>query len=274
MSAYLALRELKDIFSLGHMLEFAVLSRDIMVCVVVQMETGQLYLTDTYLFEEEAEVVGHGHDERGRSYIILNQTIFYPQGGGQPCDHGTIRNDSSLISIVEVRGSPRGEILHYSNSDIPEISPGSVVRCIIDEKRRMMNARYHTAGHLVSSIVEEVVPHLKATKCHAFPGEAYVEFPQGSEEPNADVVQSKLLAILKTGAETKIFDISAEDFEKTFYKLPYDIPGRETFRVLQIGQYPPVPCGGTHIGNVSEIGDITIKVNSRKGTIKVSYSLN
>jgi alanyl-tRNA synthetase len=137
----------------------------------------------------------------------------------------------------------------------------------------MLASKYHTAGHLVSSVVEEIAPSLKATKCHAFPGEAYVEFPQVSPVPDALSIQNRLSEIQKLGAETKTFDISAEDFEKIFYRLPYNIPGRQTFRVLQIGEYPPVPCGGTHVKNTSEIGDITIKVNSRKGTIKVSYSL-
>jgi alanyl-tRNA synthetase len=235
----------------------------------MQDKTELLYLTDTYLFESNARVVRQGYDEKGRSYIVLDQTIFHPQGGGQPCDHGIVDN----LQIVAVKKASTGEIFHYYDTGVPDILPDSVVKCVIDKDRRMLNAKYHTAGHLVSSVVEEMNSSLKATKCHAFPGEAYVEFPQASAEPDVAIIQNRLSEVLKIGAETKIFDISAEDFEKSFYKLPYDIPDRQTFRVLQIGIYPPVPCGGTHVKNISEVEDITVRVNSRKGVIKVSYSL-
>jgi alanyl-tRNA synthetase len=137
----------------------------------------------------------------------------------------------------------------------------------------MLNARYHTAGHLVSNIVEEVEPSLKAVKCHAFPKESYVEFPLVATVPDSSVVQNRLIEVIKGGIETKIFDISAEDFERSFYKLPYDIPGREAFRVMQIGTYPPVPCGGTHLKNISEVGNINVKIASKKGIVRVSYLL-
>ncbi|MDR2074873.1 MAG: hypothetical protein LBP31_01475 [Holosporales bacterium] len=239
----------------------------------MQEKAKQLYLSDTYLFESTARITEQGKDEKGRSYIVLDQTIFHPQGGEQICDQGIISGDLFMATIVDVKKTPTGEIFHYCELDIPESLSGVEVSCVIDKERRMLASKYHTAGHLVSGVVEEIAPSLKATKCHAFPGEAYVEFPQASPVPEVSTLQNRLSEIQKSGAETKIFDISAEDFEKRFYKLPYDIPGRQTLRALQIGEYPPVPCGGTHIKNVSEIENIIVKVNSRKGSIKVSYSL-
>jgi alanyl-tRNA synthetase len=82
--------------------------------VMQEQETKRLYLSDTYLFESEARVVGQGKDESERNYIVLDQTIFHPQGGGQICDNGII-TDGSLFeaAITDVRGTPTGEIVHY-----------------------------------------------------------------------------------------------------------------------------------------------------------------
>src|SRR4051794_10927423 len=77
------------------------------------MNTDQLYLTDTYLFESEAVVASRGEDERGE-YIILDRTVFYPQGGAQPSDTGTLtRNyEDRIISFV---GFVDGEVRHYGD---------------------------------------------------------------------------------------------------------------------------------------------------------------
>ncbi len=97
--------------------------------------------------------------------------MFYPQGGGQPSDEGRIKNDTfetDVIRIIQVGD----EIQHYITSAITEVQIGSKVSCVLNQERRMINARYHTAGHLLGNIVEELYPNLKARKGHSFPHEA------------------------------------------------------------------------------------------------------
>jgi alanyl-tRNA synthetase len=228
--------------------------------------TKALYLEDTYRFETEAKIIKQGED-----YIILDQTIFYPQGGGQPFDCGKIETPNSEIQINAVRLID-DEIRHFGS--VNEDCSQAKVFCTIDRERRLLNARYHTAGHLLASIIENIYPDLTPTKCHAFPGESYVEFQCGSTIYDLEKVQQRLNDDIRMGLTTKIFEINRDLFEKKYYPLPYAIGDDKDFRVLQIGDYKPIPCGGTHLINTQEIGIATIKKSKIKNNIlKVSYEL-
>lgn len=232
--------------------------------------TIPLFLSYTYLFENKSYITNINHDEKG-SYFILNQTIFYPQGGGQPSDQGILRCSDIEIHITHVKqiGS---EIRHYV-SMLPDLPIGSRVVSQIDRARRIINARYHTAAHLIGNIAEQICPILKAVKAHSFPGEAYVEF-QGSEIPDTKVLTESLNKAIHGCLHTRTFEINAKEFEEKFYKLPYDIPSNKTFRAMQINDYPLVPCGGTHLSNCSEIGYIEIcKVKVKNSILRISYEV-
>jgi alanyl-tRNA synthetase len=147
------------------------------------------------------------------------------------------------------------------------------VTCKIDFNRRLLNAKYHTAGHLVAGCLENAHPQMIATKCHAFPGEAYVEF-QGASDLQIQSIQELVNQPLQRKISTKVFEIDLSSFESKYYKLPYSVPANKPFRVLQIGDYKPVPCGGTHLSNTDEIGSILIKkVKTKDGVLKISYEI-
>jgi alanyl-tRNA synthetase len=125
--------------------------------------TDQLYLKDTYLFESNARITEYKKDDRDMPYILLDRTIFYPQGGGQPCDRGKIVGNDSEYVIHDVR-QIGDEIRHYIEpvQNLLQNLPGnSTVKCILDRDRRLLNARHHTAGHLLGNIVEKLHPNLK-----------------------------------------------------------------------------------------------------------------
>jgi alanyl-tRNA synthetase len=128
--------------------------------------------------------------------------------------------------------------------------------------------------------VEEAYPHLIAIKCHAFPGEAYVEFSakKSQQEEQAPLLQQHIQELINHAIvqnfKTKVFAISKKEFEEHYYKLEYQIHEDKPFRVLQIGDYKPVPCGGTHLSNTTEIGRVTIKKIKIKGEIlKITYQV-
>jgi alanyl-tRNA synthetase len=237
--------------------------------------TDRLYLKDTYLFESDARIVECKKYERDVPYILLNQTIFYAQGGGQPCDHGKIVGTDFEYTVRDVRQIGE-EIRHYielSQSSTQNLPENSVVKCILDKDRRLLNARYHTAGHLLGNVVEELYPDLKAQKCHAFPGEAYIEF-RGDEMPNEESLRESLRNATTENLLTKIFETDHRQFESTYYKLPYEIPETKKFRVMQIGNYPPIPCGGTHVRSTGEIAEIMLKkMKQKNGLLKISFGV-
>lgn len=238
--------------------------------------TKKLYLKDTYQFNFEGSIQKVAEDEKG-IFIILDKSAFYPQGGGQPSDQGIIKNDhfeANVIHVVQINDETR----HYIISNNPnEILVKSKIYGIVNKERRLINARYHTAAHLFGNVIEILHPKLKAIKGHSFPNEAYVEF-QGdihvTEAINITTLQKTIDEAIAKNYKTKIFEVDPESFDKQFYKLPYNIPENKKFRVMQIGEMLPVPCGGTHLSSLGEIGHVSIrKIKAKNNCVRISYEV-
>ena len=113
--------------------------------------TKALYQQDTYLFTNEATVLAiQPPAEKTGWVVVLDETCFHPQGGGQPADTGTIAAGSSSFAVSMVKKDPSGVVLHEGPTEPPAvIAVGSKVVCTVDEKGRVFNARVHSAGHLI-----------------------------------------------------------------------------------------------------------------------------
>ncbi len=101
------------------------------------MATKLVYLDDTYKFTDQAQVEYLANDERGQ-YCVLDQTIFYPQGGGQPSDTGffeakAVQMPISFVCFVE------GEVRHYGDFSEGLLEKGDEVLLLVDEVRRLTN---------------------------------------------------------------------------------------------------------------------------------------
>lgn len=150
---------------------------------------------------------------------------------------------------------------------------GKTLHLSVDRERRLLNARYHTAAHLLGNVVESLHPDLKAIKGHSFPKEAYVDF-QGESLPDLEKVQAALKAAIESDLSTRIFEIDRVSFETKYYPLPYPTPAHKDFRVMQIGNFLPVPCGGTHLFSLKEIGEIRLpKMKSKDKIHHISYEV-
>lgn len=131
------------------------------------MQTIKVYLEDTYCFADYGEVIYTGMDDKGY-FFILNRTIFYPQGGGQPSDQGYLEIGGARSDVHHVRMIDN-QIRHYSSHDCKELL-GKSPKLIIDHEKRLLHAKLHTSGHLISNIIERKHPDYKAVKGHHFPG--------------------------------------------------------------------------------------------------------
>lgn len=214
-----------------------------------------------------------GKDEKG-IFIILDQTAFYPQSGGQPSDQGIIKNDCFEADVIHV-AQQGDEIKHYITSQTTEIPVGSKVYCLLNQERRLINARYHTAGHLLGNILEILNPKLKAIKGHSFSGEAYVEFQGDVDEAiNPTTLQNTINEASARNDKAMVFEMKPTAFEEQFYKLPYRIPDNKKFRAMQIGNMLPVPYGGTHLSYIGEIEHMRIiKIKNRNNCMHISYEV-
>ena len=221
------------------------------------MKTRPYYWENTYLFDATARVVALKEDDAGRNYLILDQTIFYPQGGGQPSDRGEVSWAGGLLEVILVK-IVDGEVRHYVEGSVDSLSPGQEVSLAVDGDTRLHHARLHTAGHVLATVVVKAFNSLRAVKGHHFPGECYVEF-EGALEGDRDMI----IDTLNEGL--------AHEIEQN-WPITARVDGSTGMRDVQIGEYPPVHCGGTHVNATGELNLVTVrKFKAKKGSVKIAY---
>lgn len=187
--------------------------------------------------------------------VILAETLFHPQGGGQKADLGFI----GKAHVLHVANREDGEVIHYVDS-LDGLSVGDEVLFQVDSAHRCLNSRLHTAGHLIAAVGEALAPSLKGRAGHHWPGEARVDFEiDGSEPDDSFEVQLK-------GEISRLISL-----DLPVHATPPDSPPR----LVQIGEYRPIPCGGTHVKGLGDIESIEIrKMKKSKGLLRISYDVS
>ena len=237
--------------------------------------TDLKYLDDTYADTGEAVVLRVGRDERG-PYIVLDQTIFYPQGGGQPSDVGSIQADDLVINVSFV-GFSEGQVLHYIAEEPSDLDGlvGRACELRLDKAKRLKHARLHTAGHLIAGIIDSQRGAMRATKGFHFEEGPYVEF-QGEPDGEADTflatLQEKINLLIAEDPRVTAALVSHDELKQRCWSVPTNLPEDKPLRTITIESLEPSPCGGTHVHNLSELGTLSVlKMKKRKGATKISY---
>jgi misacylated tRNA(Ala) deacylase len=218
------------------------------------MRTELLFRDDAYLRSAEAIVLSA--DERG---IVLDRTIFYPQGGGQQGDAGTLtRADGSVIAIADTRkGEAPDAVVHVVAPGTMLPAPGEAVSLALDWPRRYALMRLHTALHVMSCVV--VAP---VTGGNISPAKARLDFDIEMSRLDATHIERETNALIGRGVETETVWITDEELDarpelvKTMSVQPPRGSGR--VRLLRIPGIDLQPCGGTHVRNIGEIGGIRV----------------
>lgn len=231
------------------------------------------YLDNTYLFESEATFLEVKQNEKGMA-IILDETIFYPQWWGQPADTGTISCWENVFVVKDVRLDEEGRVRHFGEYRSGEFASWDRVHLHIHEEKRKLQAKLHSAGHLIDCAVSLLqIPNFHAIKGYHFPDNPYVEF-----EGSIDTPETILPAL-----QQKIDDLVSQNlcFEKR--NLTSDeakaqgiiVPIGKSARLVNLEWFLACWCGGTHISSTSEIGKLTIrKIKSSQGKTKISYVID
>ncbi len=239
--------------------------------------TNQLFLTDTYLFNCKCTVQSSSVDENGNSYVVVDNTIVYPGGGGQPIDSSYILSNESRVDIVAVKLASDG-LRHYLADNSLNIAPGDEFEMFISEPERRLNAALHTCGHwLTQVVVENLYLPLVPVKGHHHPLEAYVEFSGDLLLPEEDVLSQIQLAIAidKQTDAAVISQLGANDemLSNTLLPKNFKPPVDKPLRFTKIGDYQWIPCGGTHVSFMRDIKSITPRSLYKKGgKIRLSYT--
>ena len=238
--------------------------------------TKLLYMEDMQQLECEAFVTVVENKE-GRSIVYLDQTVFYPQGGGQPYDKGTISNGSSTFIVEEVRYAD-GLVQHIGSLQGQPFMQGEDVTCKVDAERRALHTRLHSGGHLVDMAVNELGYDWTPGKGYHFPDGPYVEYAGelGDETKEAVIekLNNKIAEILSRDIATEIRFVSKDEMGALCRHVPDYLPKDKPSRVVLYGDFG-VPCGGTHVANLKDIGTETIrKIKEKPGTLKISYQVD
>jgi len=223
--------------------------------------TTALFLVDSYLKESPARVVSI----KDGKYLILNQTVFYPKGGGQPHDMGKIIKGNEVYKVVYV-GKFSGEISH--EVDQVGLQPGDNVQCILNWERRYKLMRSHSAAHVLAALINKGTGALITGNQL---GEDHIRFDFSLQKFDRTLLEEYLTKA------NKLFSI---DIPVKWYNLPREeamkIPGIikmagafppniPTLRIVEIIGIDKQADGGTHVKNLKEIGKLKLIKTKNKG---------
>jgi misacylated tRNA(Ala) deacylase len=223
--------------------------------------TKALYLDDSYLRECDATVVSV---TEGKS-VVLDQTIFYPKGGGQPSDTGTIVRGGVVFNVVDV-GRHAGEIAH-------EVDPLGLreqdrIRCVLNWPRRYRLMQSHTAAHVFASLLCRDTGALITGNQLA---EDKIRFDFSLENYDRAILERYL---------SQTNQLLGKDIPVMWYTLPraqaMQIPGvvkmaaafppdLPSLRIVEITGVDKQADGGTHVRNLKEVGPIRVLKTENKG---------
>ncbi|MGR8947806.1 MAG: alanyl-tRNA editing protein [Gammaproteobacteria bacterium] len=223
--------------------------------------TEELFRQDSYLKECTASVISHSSEG-----VVLDKTVFYPEGGGQPGDRGVIVNaDGESIDIDTTRKLDSGAIEHiFSSPDSQEFLPiGSSVNARIDWDFRYRHMRMHTCLHLLCSLLPYDVTGGSMNQ-----QKGRLDFDM-SDTVDKEQLGSALNELIEKGAPVEYQWITDEemnsnmDLVRTMSVAPP--MGQGKVRLVNVDQIDLQPCGGTHVANISEIGAVRVGKVEKKG---------
>ncbi len=297
------------------------------------MSTKLLFMESFDTYTAHASVVSVSELE-DRLDVVLDQTCFYPRGGGQDYDQGVITAGEAVFQVSEVRLDDEGVVHHYGVFESGAFDAGVEVEAAVDQDRRLLNTRLHSAGHLIDMAVDELgydwvpgkgahYPHMSNVE-YTPVSQKTVERPSSQKRPGAhfsdidvssdtslsEKMHSKhtsgklgsskvssetgggswnaddkdtiiadinrlISAYVEAGGTNEIRFMPPEEMGSICRHVPDNLPTNKPARVVVYRGDFGVPCGGTHVKDLSQVGGVTVdRIKKKNGNIRVSYSLN
>lgn len=220
-----------------------------------------LYMDDCYLREFPAVV-----QEASVSAVVLDNTAFYPAGGGVPCDIGWITKNGSKIEVVNVT-KENGRVIHHLSSS-GGLSSGDAVTGLIDWNRRYILMRHHTSAHLLAAMFYNELGVL-ITGNQLGVEQSRMDFSmENFDRQLIEKAFDNANEMIKENRPVKIYYLNREDamkipgIVKLANALPPDV---EELRIVEISGIDVQADGGCHVRSLSEIGSIELLRMENKG---------
>lgn len=234
--------------------------------------TRQLFHEDPYLREFTSRVV-----KVVGEYVVLEETAFYPEGGGQEADTGYLFFGGSAYRVVDTQ-KVGGVILHRVEGPLPAEAAGSVVRGVIDWERRYKLMRHHTATHVILGVARKVLgPHVWQAGAEKSESGARLDIthykPLSDEEVRA--IEDLANKVVLEGREVRTYFMPKYEAEERYGFVLYEggVVLEPVIRVVEIEGLDAEACFGTHLRNTREVGALKI-VRTEKiadGVVRLEY---
>ena len=229
--------------------------------------TELLYTTDSMVKEFDAQVTMQNEELHA---VSLSQTAFYPGGGGQPNDCGSLVVDGETLPVIKVKKAA-GDVWHFLPEDaaLPEI--GAQVHGVLDWERRHQLMRTHTAMHILCGVVwRDYGASVTGGDMDPLKGRMDFEF----EKFSADLVHTIEEAVNKEVAAARDVAVNILPRDEAFQipdlirtKINLLPEGIQEVRTVEIKGLDLQADGGTHVQNTSEVGTIRVVKHKSKGKI-------
>jgi len=224
--------------------------------------TKALFREDAYLKSCEATIVA----VNDRGGIVVDQTVFYPTGGGQPGDRGsmTCADGRDIAIATTVKGETPDEVVHVPAEGQEPPAVGETVTLTIDWDQRHRLMRMHTALHILSAVLPYPV-----TGGQVSDGKGRLDFDLPEATLDKEEITDKLNEIIGGGHAVAGRWISDDqlaanpDLVKTMSVKPP--MGAGQVRLIEVDGQDLQPCGGTHVANTAEIGAVFVRKIEKKG---------
>ena len=241
--------------------------------------THDLFRQDAYLRECSAHIT-----DVSDTGIVLDQTVFYPLGGGQAGDSGVlVLANGTTIAIADTRkgkdadGNPTSDIVHIPApgqeervAQLAQQGPGTAVTARIDWERRHRMMRLHTTSHLLCHVVPQLV-----NGCSITPDYARLDFNM-TDPLDKDVLTAGIARLVAAAHPLTVGEITDAELDANpalVKSMSVQPPrGSGSIRTIRIGNTELIdlqPCGGTHVANTSEIGAVVVtKIEKKSATTR------
>lgn len=221
------------------------------------------YERDPFLTTLETRVLRCG-DEKGRPFVVLEDTVFYPEGGGQPCDLGTVNG----VAVLDVQ-KREGELRHYLQASLPE----GPVTLKLDWHRRFDHMQQHTGQHLLTAVAQDQFKW-ETTAFHLGGSVCDIEVRAGSMSlRDMEVLEECVATEIRARREVTARWVSVEAYGQEAVRsrgLPEGHTG--DIRLVQIASVDLNTCGGTHLRHTGEIESLKLLgTESIRGGTRLFY---
>jgi alanyl-tRNA synthetase len=214
-------------------------------CGYVLSVTEKLYYQDPSLLEFDARIEGIGMRD-GRCEVILDRTAFYPGGGGQPCDRGTLGGAS--VRDVEYRDE---QIVHVVEPALDAASVATTVHCSVDARRRQDFMAQHTGQHIFSQALLRA-GKLETVSVHFGDDDTTIELKADAVDERTLLAAEEIAnAVVRENRRVILHEVDPADAGR--FPLRRTPPDAGRLRIVEVDSYDWAACGGVHVPSTGEI---------------------